>query len=213
MLILSKYKDYYDYLSGIYGVDPKIVLDRRIETPAFEFFQNETKLLHFYICGLTCLGVYKQGKFYWTDDLKSLETRTEEEIDKYKGKKLYNHPGELTYDQIVRVQVVDPSERFIRTGAAHSNVPIVPYKDKQEHNKTQNCPIIYDQYGSGNPNHFVNYPRLDQFKINRLIPPQDIYLMLSEWLSPKDDVITPMTDKQKIVSAGFDLKHSFRNTK
>ena len=29
MKIISKYKDYYDYLTGIYGVDDKIVLDRR----------------------------------------------------------------------------------------------------------------------------------------------------------------------------------------
>jgi hypothetical protein len=29
MKILSKYKDYYDYLTGIYGEDPLIILDRR----------------------------------------------------------------------------------------------------------------------------------------------------------------------------------------
>jgi len=29
MKILGKYKDYYDYLQGIYDVDPLLVLDRR----------------------------------------------------------------------------------------------------------------------------------------------------------------------------------------
>ena len=27
MKIISKYKDYYDYLQGIYGVDEKLILD------------------------------------------------------------------------------------------------------------------------------------------------------------------------------------------
>ena len=29
MKIISKFKDFYDYLTGVYGVDPKLVLDRR----------------------------------------------------------------------------------------------------------------------------------------------------------------------------------------
>lgn len=29
MKIISQYKDYYDYLIGFYGIDEKIVLDRR----------------------------------------------------------------------------------------------------------------------------------------------------------------------------------------
>ena len=34
MKIISKYKDYYDYLSGIYGEDPLKVLDRREVDPS-----------------------------------------------------------------------------------------------------------------------------------------------------------------------------------
>jgi hypothetical protein len=41
---------------------------------------------------------------------------------------------------------------------------------------------------------------------------QDIYLAIEEWLShKKDDIIhDSMTDKEKIVSHGFDTKSSFR---
>ena len=34
MKIISKYKDYYDYLSGIYGEDPLKILDRREVDPS-----------------------------------------------------------------------------------------------------------------------------------------------------------------------------------
>ena len=33
MKIISKFKDYYDFLQGIYGVDPLLVLDRTKGTP------------------------------------------------------------------------------------------------------------------------------------------------------------------------------------
>jgi hypothetical protein len=41
---------------------------------------------------------------------------------------------------------------------------------------------------------------------------QDVYLAIEEWLShKKDDVnVDTMTDKEKVVSHGFDTKLSFR---
>ena len=43
MKILGKYKDYYDYLQGIYGVDPLLVLDRRYDHIEIRRPDEETK--------------------------------------------------------------------------------------------------------------------------------------------------------------------------
>ena len=49
MKIISKYKDYYDYLVGTYGEDPKLILDRR---EGFILSKDSTECKYqLYICG------------------------------------------------------------------------------------------------------------------------------------------------------------------
>lgn len=75
MKIISKYKDYYDYLSGIYGIDEKIVLDRTISknSPNVEFYSHWNRKIVLYIAGyvIECLCI--DGKFYYGEDLKEFE--------------------------------------------------------------------------------------------------------------------------------------------
>ena len=66
---------------------------------------------------------------------------------------------------------------------------------------------------SGIPNDYLKYPKLIGTGISTIIPPQEIYLMLCEWLAPKDLTVDNRTNKEKILSAGFDTKISFRNVK
>lgn len=63
---------------------------------------------------------------------------------------------------------------------------------------------------NGNP---YKYPILQDLNINKIIPAQDIYLQLCEWLAPKDVTQDKQSDKEKIISNGFDVKLSFRNIK
>ena len=53
---------------------------------------------------------------------------------------------------------------------------------------------------------------LSRTKLPSILNPQDVYMAIDEWLShKKDDVVhDSMTDKEKIVSHGFDTKVSFR---
>ena len=57
---------------------------------------------------------------------------------------------------------------------------------------------------------FDKYPILQDIKFNTVLEPQQIYLLLTEWLSPKENHVDTRTDKEKITSNGFDLKTSFR---
>ena len=53
---------------------------------------------------------------------------------------------------------------------------------------------------------------LNKTKVPSILNAQDVYLAIEEWLSHKKDDIAhdSMTDKEKIVSHGFDTKTSFR---
>lgn len=56
MKIISKYKDYYDYLVGIYEIDEKLVLDRtKFDVPSY------SNVVTFYICG-KCIDGYYDAK-------------------------------------------------------------------------------------------------------------------------------------------------------
>ena len=68
MLIISKYKDYYDYLQGIWGVDEKRVLDRtKFETTPEEFKLGDK--VTFIICGQVFQGVYNDKEWLYGDQL------------------------------------------------------------------------------------------------------------------------------------------------
>ncbi len=81
MVLISNFKDYYDYLTGIYGVDPLVVYDRRpahwsyggapqpssvySSTKFLESFHvGDSEVLSFYICGKLHPVLYHKGKLY-----------------------------------------------------------------------------------------------------------------------------------------------------
>ena len=75
MKIISKYKDFYDFLSGIYGEDPLIVLNRLDFTmPTFYDSMNpnyiEEGKIQLYIGGFLIEAYYKNDKIYYGEDLK-----------------------------------------------------------------------------------------------------------------------------------------------
>ncbi len=183
MKIISKYKDYYDYLSGIWGEDPKIILDRR-KHQQYEFFNNEDdKIGSIFLCGYQIDFVYKKGKFIYLDELK----------DYYK---VYRHY--FSKDSIQKVHVGNYS---------YALTEII--KDEKQYNIKENCPILLRIYS----NDFFHYPKLQDLDFIKVMKPEDIYLKLSEYLSPKEVINNNQTDIEKLITHGFDKKISFRNIK
>ena len=68
-----------------------------------------------------------------------------------------------------------------------------------------------------NSNIITPYPKLQALEVNKVIPANDIWIMLSQWLSEqltKNESKVPVgDDKSRILSHGFDLKQSFRHRK
>lgn len=190
MLVLSKYKDYYDHLAHIFGVDEKIVLDRRQnEQPKWNNWRGEKVIL--YICDHVIEGWRdKHGEFFWQGDLE--------------------HIGEWNDRQkCYRIEVPGKSHYW-------NYVDVYPEfcKAKQKLNTESGVAVLLAGEARNLPDRVIcRYPKLSEMGINKIIPAQDIYLLLCEWLAPKDGESAPQTDKEKIVANGFDTKDSFRNTK
>lgn len=188
MKIISKYKDYYDYLQGIYGIDDKVILDRRegVCFPNNRFWYPGVKQYDkdiIYICGNAYdVASDTKGNRFVGKMLLSLKHK----LDR-KGEKIY----------------LKESNGF--------SIPfhIAPYKT--DFNEKYNCPILK----SSIYNDIERFPRLSDFNIQKILSAEDIFHMLYTWIEshkiidPKDN----RTNNEKIISAGFDLKSSFRNIK
>ena len=198
MKIISKYKDYYDYLMGIYGVDEKIVLDRtEFGVPLY------SNVVRFYICGKRLDGYFDstENRFYFGDDLVAKFPKRERKVSKWLRRFYANRREDLT-------------ERSVSIPRPSSFSHLLAYPDLaldlDRVNEKNNCPIMCSGLSL---NEFIRFPKLEETGISKILPPQEIYLMLCEWLAPKDDITDNRTDVEKLLSAGFDKKSSFRNVK
>ena len=188
MKIISKYKDYYDYLSGVWGIDPLIVLDRTSYdhlVPPDRGFGNEE--YQFFICGKMICGYKLKGidKILFGDDLIPYT-----EINTY-SKKRYFKSEYLNFKwrrEPLNLDLVDDASKL---------------------NEKENCPIIvkFNCYSTK----LFKFPILSNFNFHRAISAEEIYHMLTEWLSRDRVVIKPISDKSKIELHGFSTKTSFRN--
>ena len=206
MKIISKYKDYYDFLVGKYGEDPLIVLDRRTNEfpPRYVFDYKVT----FFICDLEIEGLVKNGKVYYGKDIEPFAHKEKD----YKGLKRYRnrHTTEKDRHTTEKEKVyyaVDIGGRHLTT------FNIKPVKSNV--NTKVGVPILMLKSYISKPlkqlDNFYCFPILKDWNIQSLIKPEDMFLMLSAFVAKKDVDNDNRTDKEKIVDAGFDLKSSFRN--
>jgi hypothetical protein len=69
------------------------------------------------------------------------------------------------------------------------------YEHNNKPNTKNKCAILiptnYEQTT------FVCHPNLKELNISSILPPQEIFLMLSEWLAPKEQYVDNRDDKQK----------------
>lgn len=184
MKIIDNKKDYYDYLMGIYGIDNKIVYDRR-DSMTFDcikktnMFSDNVSQIRVKIGNLVYYIVKNQetGKWECPDEITTYDGRYYDTIP---------NPVRLNNEELKREFTLWRSDK---TGA---DIPIM---------------IKYDHSVFPNPI-LATFPVVPKF-----IPATTVWEEVYNFISSKYD--TPITDtrteKQKIESAGFDSKTSFRN--
>jgi hypothetical protein len=214
MTIISKYKDFYDYLTGIYGIDPLVVYERfssqgwlyrdsrEVELkpgPVVSLHSitkdKNNRLLNFYILGIRLPVVIFEMVLYVTPkELISLIT----------SKNFKEHASETLKDSLWTalhgVYGYDKKEKM--SSYYWPQAPV-------DYNSIYKCPVILiDGF-----NIYLN-PKLKEFRIGELISPKEMYLNLTDYFSKKDpDMPKDPKDMNRYTAKGFDKKTSFRNIK
>lgn len=208
MKIISKFKDYYDYLQGIYGMDEKIVYRRSANVPSFNkgavemYAPNFIKYPDIYKDKILSYSISVCGEVYKVVWYKGIFIHSYEEYLNLKENGSINSNDE---NDIGPSGFHDYESKYINSR---------PRKSEENYNEKYNAPIVLlniSYYGS--VTNSVNNIRLSDFDFGKIMKPHDIYLKITEFLSKEPEVIDTRTNEMKIESYGFDKKHSFRNTK
>lgn len=194
MKIISKYKDYYDYLVETYGEDPLVILDRR-DFAQPDFTGVDMEVIHLYICDLHIVGLIKNRKFYYGKAIEPFAIPM-----KHNSKWINRNP-----------------ERDIYCVKINNKIePIIAKPEKCIVNSKLECPILMSRnlahlYRQKDDIYrYFKFPILSQLGIGSVLEPEKIWMMLTEFLSKKDTFVDNRTNNEKIINAGFNLVESFR---
>lgn len=187
MKIISKFKDYYDYISGIYGEDPLKVLDRR-DFYSLLYPEKETKI---YFC----------GEIY----IKGVSENIHEDPYK-KGKYFYGENGKIWRSVYKDIEILykDSDIVWFKPIIQNKHYELKPEKDN-------NKPYYFL---TGWKDRKGKFPILKDIQFDKIMKPQDAYLAIENYISKKDT--EPDTDPNNMIryeQKGFDTKTSFRNVK
>lgn len=197
MKIISKYKDYYDYLIGTYGIDPKLVLDRRQGTRLQEFHATSFTLA---ICGNLVDVFYDGEKCYCGNGLRKVgkELETSRWCREISGTKK---------EKQILIKYTTPSGYGVPEKQV---VNLYAYTRPTALNDKHGVPILrVASYGDN-----YHFPHLGDCNIGSLYPPEEMFQMLTNWLSQKiteaENIVDTRDDVAKLLDKGFDKKCSFR---
>ncbi len=210
MIILSKHKDYYDYLVGIYGRDENKVFDRRQIITAEEFeFDDKAALYN--------ENQYRDhDRYYWLDES--------------------NYVDIVIVGKLYRVEQVKQGvweQHKFDNDRPFSSIPIskilakeedkfVDYIETDYHKKYKKPIMIYERLNNfrGMKNQEPLYtdktPLLSSFGFGKFLSPEIVYRELDNflgWLKDNPPIEDKRTDLEKLQSKGFDKKISFRHRK
>jgi len=201
MRILDKNKDFYDYLQDY---ESDIVFDRR----GSHILTNEE---------LNTWTLYNRYKSEFTDKYFLLQIGYTNWLILAKATKIGDSGSGYFTVEDYSLELVEMWKNYNKSvdfkfGVIDSKFSIeYLYSKKWEHKK------FIDDVKLGNFEYKNNFTEkspivLSKTKLPSILNAQDIYLAIEEWLSHKKDDIMhdSMTDKEKIVSHGFDTKSSFR---
>ncbi len=207
MIILSKYKDYYDYLVGIYGRDENKIFDRRQMVTAEEFSFDEKVVkyneIHKYpfFDESNYVDIVIVGKLYRVEQVKQGVWEQ------------HKFDNDRTF-----------SSKLISKIIAKEEDKFVDYIKTDYHKKYKNPTIIYEQLNNFKGRHTKKLepiytdktPLLSSFGFGKFLPPEIVYREVDNflgWLKDNPPIEDNRTDLEKLQSKGFDKKVSFRHRK
>lgn len=231
MKIYSKYKDYYDYCKSYLGEDPLVIYERHCDYElkfprGIDMYIIDLELNRFFICGfvIDVLVDFNNQKLLIGGDI--IDLSNSQKIA-YKNKRTYYktpNSSKKVVDLILSASKWD--KIFSREYVLTEPVTFAEYKqifinrfdsanrNPEQHSKyrdwnnIKDCPVvIVNERGA-----FRN-PVLSDWKISGIIPAEEMYLKITNWLLERQNVemVDNRSDVEKLVSHGFDKKTSFRH--
>lgn len=201
MRIISKIKDYYDYLVGRWGEDEKLFFDRtKAFIPELELRGLSAHIITVHFCDFEYSGVVKDQRIYWNEEIEEIAHIRRFDTFGYGEDKKKS-------DDYYHVNIKDGNSSC----DFHLSKKPIP----SDLNEKIKCPIIlkksgYSRWKMLNDEEAELLPILKHLEFNRVKKPEDAWIELSNWFSKPVDIVSNQTDKEKIISAGFDVKTSFR---
>ncbi len=224
MKILSKRgeKDYYDYISGIYGIDDTVVYDRRKSHRINDIIGDFGKNV------MATDGVKRVISHYW-------RARSFRNYDKVKKRESGFTEGNIFHFIIDcgYYRYVFEGERYLKTPESkevdidylllnkfrikrnknNENVPIILY-----YGDKSNRSYLFNDKPEPEPSNFygsLENPLLKDTPMPSFVSAEEVWRNLYEYLSSLKDkeIFDGRTDEEHIESAGMDKKASFRNLK
>lgn len=201
MKIVSKIKDYYDFLISKWGIDPKVVYVRNgkriTDTDTYNLYVDPANRLNWKldkskVCNEYVKGACTHVAIIWAGDKRYVFA-----INVYKNAK------DRYESEIKLLNDVEVKRNFhISELSRNSNAPVVY--------------AFYDNtYWIRAAIEMVENPIIANSKFAKLIDPEDIFLNIYSYISKTNDknIKDNRTNVEKIVSHGFDKRTSFRNIK
>ena len=220
MKIIDNKKDYYDYLSGVYGVDPLAVYDRRGSMTwgqyrdRFSVFVDTARIKNDLFVPknrswwakdnryFLCVEAGKTQFFIMAERTLPKEGSTEVTITRLLlGTRMVNRKHSQAPLAVFECHV----NTGVLQGAPPDLSRVTYWHERKwyfHHRKITEEPLVIN-------------PILDGSFIVSIIPAKEIWEALYEYLISLNDkeIIDNRPDKLKIEAAGFDTKTSFRNIK
>jgi hypothetical protein len=187
MKIISKFKDYYDFLQGVYGVDEKLVLDRtNFHSPHLSHIRTKIEI---HVGEWLVEGLCENGVIYYGSDL-----------DKFSCEfKPPYYLSEIGFTKEEYYQI--PNGRYSRMYVLKQP----KFLGDKSPTWKEDCPILYNN---------IKHPILSDLDLIKVFSPEQVWLILSEWLGKRitrnEPIVPTGSDNIRIEQAGFDVKDSFR---
>lgn len=188
MLIKSPFKDYYDFLQGKYGIDTKVVYERIQEVQQHEGYWGKPGMYRPDHLDFKTYFFYRIafcGTIYciWVNNQKF-----------YMG------------DEVLSLDNKDVDLSYRSSLSIDKSTSLQHHGKKTPLNNKLNCPVVLIKYNGD-----IKNVKLQDFNFAKLVSPEDAYTKIYDFLIREPVIKDNRTNIEKVVSAGFDKKTSFRN--
>ena len=225
MKIIDNKKDFYDYVSGIYGIDPYVVYDRRQSVPSSQILEQHPTLFSKEKDYRDDYPNYRYGRGGRGDDtfLDYYFYITVEAGEKHfyirghRIRKTKDSPIELTFETYDPLDMLKRQYHVDLYGRSSFLMDRYQREVDRYKKKRSKAPLamFIDDYSVSSNHTEIENPILKDLPITGLLPAEEVWQGIYDYLlKMKEPVITDnRTDVQHLESHGFDKKTSFRNVK